>query len=119
MTTIGYCKTTLLSSAKGECKPCVQILWSMSLAGTLLFILGMLIACCCCCCCLAGVAKVDKQKKSKKILAGEITLPLTRKQSALKFADETFVNLLRVLKIPHVTYYDDDSLASSNGGTKG
>lgn len=108
----------MLSNAGGECKPCVQILWSMSLVGTSLFLLGILIACCCCCCCLANVAVVesDEKKKSEKILAGEVLPPLTKSQKAIKFANDTFIDFLRLLGIQNALFYDDKKTARRPDG---
>jgi hypothetical protein len=125
MTPIGYCKTALLSSTRGECKPCTGIWWSISIVGSTLFILGMLIACCCCFCCLASVAKSDMEKKSKRGPPGETIPPPSRKQMASKLSTEIWNNFLVTMYLRKTSLTDEDSLTTSilthstNRGTDG
>ena len=90
----------------------------MSLVGTSLFLLGILIACCCCCCCLVNVAvaESDEQKKSEKILAGEVIPPLTQTQKAIKFANDAFIDFLRLLRIQNALFSDDKKSARGTDG---
>ena len=63
---IGYCKSSLTAGDGGECRPCQQVWWSITIAAALLFMVGLFVSCCCCVCCAVGGVGAGKRKKHKK-----------------------------------------------------
>ena len=111
----GYCKAGLSISSKGGCTPCLQIWWSLSLVGAVLFLLGMIMACCCCCCCLARAAKKEEKEQTKWDLDDDTTIVLTRKEAVRKYITRTWNNFFYSTRVAHATPLNGYDTFSSTG----